>query len=271
MEWPRYFFQVENAENAREEACWAPGAGKTLRSEEHGGPFWPTCFPSLSHLSQFVHWGAQVITFNEIWASQRHERLQICGLCKNLIFMNLVKENLRSASYRRYVWDMHPAVGPWGPEGHSDWAMHLSSYNLNGMMARCVCKWAWVLKRKNVPILLLKSVNRVQAMAVSVWPLSLLLSLFAHLADKQTNKQFLCGLGSMQNSPLLAICHAHLTQKNSRFYVKNEKEKNYAKHKKSKKWKVLVVSGMAWVCGATRLLFGACTSWEDDNATQMPS
>jgi len=144
--------QVENAENAREEACWAPGAGKTLRSEEHGGPFWPTCFPSLSHLSQFVHWGAQVITFNEIWASQRHERLQICGLCKNLIFMNLVKEKLRSASYRRYVWDMHPAVGPWGPEGHSDWAMHLSSYNLNGMMARCVCKWAWVWKRKNVPI-----------------------------------------------------------------------------------------------------------------------
>jgi len=227
--------------------------------------------PSPSHLSQFVHWGAQVITFNEIWASQRHERLQTCGLCKNLIFMNLVKEKLRSASYRRYVWDMHPAVGPWGPEGHSDWAMHLSSYNLNGMMARCVCKWAWVWKRKNVPILLLKSVNRVQAMAVSVWPLSLLLSLFAHLPDKQTNKQFLCGLGAMQNSPLLAICHAHLTQKNSRFYVKNEKEKNYAKHKKSKKWKVLVVSGMAWVCGATRLLFGACTSWEDDNATQMPS
>jgi Na+-translocating ferredoxin:NAD+ oxidoreductase RnfC subunit len=45
-----------------------------------------------------------VITFNEIWASQRHERLQTCGLCKNLIFMNLVKEKLRSASYRRYVW-----------------------------------------------------------------------------------------------------------------------------------------------------------------------
>ena len=108
--------------------------------------------PSPSHLSQFVHWGAQVITFNEIWASQRHERLQTCGLCKNLIFMNLVKEKLRSASYRRYVWDMHPAVGPWGPEGHSDWAMHLSSYNLYGMMARCVCKWAWVWKRKNVPI-----------------------------------------------------------------------------------------------------------------------
>jgi len=25
------------------------------------------------------------------------------------------------------------------------------------------------------------------------------------------------------------------------------------------------------VSGATRLVFGACTSWEDDNATQMPS
>jgi len=80
--------------------------------------------------SPTFHWGAQVITFNEIWASQRHERLQICGLCKNLIFMNLVKEKLRSASYRRYVWvDMHPSVDPWGPEGlYSDWAMHLSSY-----------------------------------------------------------------------------------------------------------------------------------------------
>jgi hypothetical protein len=54
--------------------------------------------------SPTFHWGAQVITFNEIWASQRHERLQTCGLCKNLIFMNLVKEKLRSASYRRYVW-----------------------------------------------------------------------------------------------------------------------------------------------------------------------
>jgi len=33
--------QVENAENARGEACWAPGAGKTLLgSEEYGeGPF----------------------------------------------------------------------------------------------------------------------------------------------------------------------------------------------------------------------------------------
>lgn len=91
------------------------------------------------------------------------------------------------------------------------------------------------VKAKERPHLLLKSVNQVQAMAVSVWPISLLLSLFAHLPDKQTNKQFLCGLGAMQNSPLLAICHAHLTQKNSRFYVKNEKEKNYAKHKKSKK------------------------------------
>jgi len=30
---------VENAENAREEAYWAPGAGKTLWSEEHGGSF----------------------------------------------------------------------------------------------------------------------------------------------------------------------------------------------------------------------------------------
>jgi len=32
--------------------------------------------------------------------------------------MNLVKEKLRSASYRRYVWvDMHPSVDPWGAEG----------------------------------------------------------------------------------------------------------------------------------------------------------
>jgi len=85
------------------------------------------------------------------------------------------------------------------------------------------------VKAKERPHLLLKSVNRVQAMAVSVWPISLLLSLFAHLPDKQTNKQFLCGLGAMQNSPLLAICHAHLTQKNSRLYVKKNERKKLRK------------------------------------------
>jgi hypothetical protein len=101
--------------------CWKCARGGLLDagSREWSRPPKPT-----------LHWGVQVITFNEIWASQRHERLQTCGLCKNLIFMNLVKEKLRSASYRRYVWvDMHPSVDPWGPEGlYSDWAMHLSSY-----------------------------------------------------------------------------------------------------------------------------------------------
>lgn len=34
--------QVENAENAREEARWALGAGKTLGSGEHIGSLTPT-------------------------------------------------------------------------------------------------------------------------------------------------------------------------------------------------------------------------------------
>ena len=192
---------MENAENAREEACWVPGAGKTLWSEEHGGPFWPTCFPPPSHLSQFVHWGAQVITFNEIWASQRHERLQICGLCKNLIFMNLVKEKLRSASYRRYVWDMHPTVDPWGPEGdYSDWAMHLSSYNLNGVK-RCDCKWAWVWKgiqAENVPICFSRVSIEWKLWQCVAFYRCFFLCLFTCLTNKQTNWRFLCGHGAMQ-------------------------------------------------------------------------
>jgi len=73
----------------------------------------------------------------------------------------------------------------------------------------------------------------------SVWPLALLLSLFVHLPDKQTNKQtnkraIPVWTWSHANSPLLAICHAHLTQKIVGSMLKKRKYKNYAKHKNPK-------------------------------------
>lgn len=215
--------QVENAENAREEARWALGAGKTLGSGEHIGSLTPT-----------FHWGAQVITFNEIWASQRHERLQICGLCKNLIFMNLVKEKLWSASNRRYVWDMHPEKRPfkgrpWGPEGHSDWAMHLSSYKeWHGAVCVQVSVKAANISRTS------PFASQECQLSVSygnVWPLALLLSLFVHLPDGQTNKQTGDSCMDLEPCKLPTLGHLPCTSHaaNSRFYVKKKKRKKLRK------------------------------------------
>ena len=187
------------------------GAGKTFWEEMwRGGPS-SCCFPKPIYILK-----AQVITFNEIWASQRHERLQICGLCKNLIFMNLVKEKLWSASNRRYVWDMHPEKRPfkgrpWGPEGHSDWAMHLSSYQeWHGE----VWLWAWVRiqQAEQRP----QSASQ-QCQSCASWCLAFIVACFfvcSELPDKQTNKQANpVWTRRHASSPLLAICHSHISRR----------------------------------------------------------
>lgn len=77
------------------------------------------------------------------------------------------------------------------------------------------------VKAKERPHLLLKSVNRVQAVAVSVWPLSLLLSLFAH--SPVTNKQLSNSCVDLEPCKLPTLGHLPCTShaENSRFYVKN--------------------------------------------------
>ena len=81
-EWHRHLFQVENAGNSRERRLvgqrrgWKDILRGDVKRRWSRGPS-SCCFPKPIYILK-----AQVITFNEIWASQRHERLQICGLCK---------------------------------------------------------------------------------------------------------------------------------------------------------------------------------------------
>ena len=172
--------------------------------------------------------------------------------------MNLVKEKLWSASNRRYVWDMHPEKRPfkgrpWGPEGHSDWAMHLSSYQeWHGE----VWLWAWVRiqQAEQRP----QSASQ-QCQSCASWCMAFIVAYFfvcSELPDKQTNKQTLCGLGGMQapHSWPFAIRTSHA--ENSRFYVKKKEKK--AKHKNSNNCKVWVV----FECGGRHNCFW-CTSWEE--------
>ena len=202
--------------------CWKCERGGSLGTVSWKNTrdwFSPTPKPTL-------HWGAQVITFNEIWASQRHERLQICGLCKNLIFMNLVKEKLRSASYRRYVWvDMHPSVDPWGAEGlYSDWAMHLSSYKeWHGVVCAQVSVKAANISRTSP---FASQECQLSESYGSVWPF-IVASFFVCSLAWQTNKQTGDSCVDMEPCKLPTLGHLPCTShaENSRFYVKKERKK----------------------------------------------
>jgi len=71
----------------------------------------------------------------------------------------------------------------------------------------------------------------VSAVAVSEWPLSLLLSLFVHLPDKQTNKQTGDSLVELEPCKLPTLGHLPCTShaENSRFYVKKNERKKLRK------------------------------------------